>query len=153
RRKKIARKRRRDAKRPRRTVAGLPQLSNASRNPRRPIRTTRCAKSGSISDDGVWAQYRIGVAGCQRRRQRPPIECDVRSARRGPKPPPDRHPGEGRDLALSSFRTGEIPAFAGMTKMADAVKLPYQGLRDTLAGVQQFRNTADTNVSAAHFRD
>ncbi|WP_295321207.1 hypothetical protein [uncultured Sphingopyxis sp.] len=40
-----------------------------------------------------------------------------------------------------------------MTKMAGAVKLPYQGLRDTLAGVQQFRNTPDTNVSAAHFRD
>ncbi|HMP44696.1 MAG TPA: hypothetical protein PKD99_06285, partial [Sphingopyxis sp.] len=26
-----------------------------------------------------------------------------------------RHPGEGRDLDLSSCRTGEIPAFAGMT--------------------------------------
>jgi hypothetical protein len=26
-----------------------------------------------------------------------------------------RHPGEGRDLTLSVFRTGEIPAFAGMT--------------------------------------
>ncbi len=26
-----------------------------------------------------------------------------------------RHPGEGRDLTFSSCRTGEIPAFAGMT--------------------------------------
>jgi len=26
-----------------------------------------------------------------------------------------RHPGEGRDLTLSVCRTGEIPAFAGMT--------------------------------------
>ena len=26
-----------------------------------------------------------------------------------------RHPGEGRDLSLSVYRTGEIPAFAGMT--------------------------------------
>ncbi|WP_235211548.1 hypothetical protein, partial [Sphingopyxis sp. LC363] len=26
-----------------------------------------------------------------------------------------RHPGEGRDLVLSVYRTGEIPAFAGMT--------------------------------------
>jgi hypothetical protein len=26
-----------------------------------------------------------------------------------------RHPGEGRDLLLSVYRTGEIPAFAGMT--------------------------------------
>ncbi len=26
-----------------------------------------------------------------------------------------RHPGEGRDLTLTIFRTGEIPAFAGMT--------------------------------------
>jgi adenosine/AMP kinase len=26
-----------------------------------------------------------------------------------------RHPGEGRDLTLTVFRTGEIPAFAGMT--------------------------------------
>jgi len=26
-----------------------------------------------------------------------------------------RHPGEGRDLTLSQRRTGEIPAFAGMT--------------------------------------
>jgi hypothetical protein len=25
------------------------------------------------------------------------------------------HPGEGRDLALALLRTGEIPAFAGMT--------------------------------------
>jgi len=29
--------------------------------------------------------------------------------------PLPRHPGEGRDLTLSSNRTGEIPAFAGMT--------------------------------------
>jgi hypothetical protein len=28
-----------------------------------------------------------------------------------------RHPGEGRDLTLSVFRTGEIPAFAGMTML------------------------------------
>jgi hypothetical protein len=27
----------------------------------------------------------------------------------------NRHPGEGRDLTLSVYRTGEIPAFAGMT--------------------------------------
>jgi hypothetical protein len=26
-----------------------------------------------------------------------------------------RHPGEGRDLAFAFHRTGEIPAFAGMT--------------------------------------
>jgi hypothetical protein len=26
-----------------------------------------------------------------------------------------RHPGEGRDLDLACQRTGEIPAFAGMT--------------------------------------
>ncbi|SBV33220.1 protein of unknown function [uncultured Sphingopyxis sp.] len=26
-----------------------------------------------------------------------------------------RHPGEGRDLTLAFRRTGEIPAFAGMT--------------------------------------
>jgi hypothetical protein len=26
-----------------------------------------------------------------------------------------RHPGEGRDLTLSVCRTGETPAFAGMT--------------------------------------
>ncbi|BBB10444.1 sialidase [Sphingopyxis sp. EG6] len=26
-----------------------------------------------------------------------------------------RHPGEGRDLNLAVLRTGEIPAFAGMT--------------------------------------
>ncbi|MEQ8309543.1 MAG: hypothetical protein RIA72_02465 [Sphingopyxis sp.] len=26
-----------------------------------------------------------------------------------------RHPGEGRDLTLTVDRTGEIPAFAGMT--------------------------------------
>jgi hypothetical protein len=26
-----------------------------------------------------------------------------------------RHPGEGRNLALTVLRTGEIPAFAGMT--------------------------------------
>jgi hypothetical protein len=26
-----------------------------------------------------------------------------------------RHPGEGRDLTVSAGRTGEIPAFAGMT--------------------------------------
>jgi hypothetical protein len=26
------------------------------------------------------------------------------------------HPGDGRDLIGASFRQGEIPAFAGMTK-------------------------------------
>ena len=31
-----------------------------------------------------------------------------------------RHPGEGRDLALPDLRTGEIPAFAGMTNLARA---------------------------------
>ena len=28
-----------------------------------------------------------------------------------------RHPGEGWDLTLSVYRTGEIPAFAGMTTL------------------------------------
>jgi hypothetical protein len=28
----------------------------------------------------------------------------------------NRHPGESRDLSLMEGRTGEIPAFAGMTK-------------------------------------
>jgi len=27
----------------------------------------------------------------------------------------NRHPGEGRDLDLAICRTGEIPAYAGMT--------------------------------------
>jgi hypothetical protein len=31
-----------------------------------------------------------------------------------------RHPGEGRDLTLSSERTGETPAFAGVTMLCMA---------------------------------
>ena len=31
-----------------------------------------------------------------------------------------RHPGEGRDLTVSSQCTGEIPAFAGMTEESEA---------------------------------
>ena len=34
-----------------------------------------------------------------------------------------RHPGAGRDLTLSPCRTGEIPAFAGMTDMGGGASL------------------------------
>jgi hypothetical protein len=47
------RERDRDAKKPQATVAGLPQLSNASRNPDRPIRAACCAKSGRFPDGKV----------------------------------------------------------------------------------------------------
>src|SRR5690606_1250492 len=59
--KKPNRERHRDAKRPRPTVAGLPQLLNASRNPRRPIRGTRCARSCPSRTEGC--DRHIGLGG------------------------------------------------------------------------------------------
>ncbi|MFZ5725931.1 MAG: hypothetical protein ACOY4C_05920 [Pseudomonadota bacterium] len=44
-------------------------------------------------------------------------------------PQPYRHPGEGRDLTLSGYRTGEIPAFAGMTEKGKAGIHPKTAIR------------------------
>ena len=39
-----------------------------------------------------------------------------------------RHPGEGRDLDLSQERTGEIPAFAGMTEGGKTTQFSHSPL-------------------------
>src|SRR3546814_5559756 len=65
-----SRERDRDAKRPRATVAGLPQLHHASRNPRHPIPGTRCARSGPSRTEGCDGDIGSGPRGVNVERAR-----------------------------------------------------------------------------------